>query len=217
MQLETGSRLLMIGDSITDCGRDYNLPPAAGNSFGEGYVNLINGCLTGLMPESKIMVINKGISGNTILDLRRRWKEDVLDLKPDYVSVMIGVNDVWRHFDSILQQMEQVDLGTFKNTYRELIENTRPKVKNMILLSPFMLEENREDNMRKMLDQYTKAVQELADEYGLLFVDVQAKMDQFLTHLSSYMLAGDRVHPNTAGHMIIAKAFLDAVSFSWEK
>jgi len=163
------------------------------------------------------MVINKGISGNTILDLRRRWKEDVLDLKPDYVSVMIGVNDVWRHFDSILQQMEQVDLGTFKNTYRELIENTRPKVKNMILLSPFMLEENREDNMRKMLDQYTKAVQELADEYGLLFVDVQAKMDQFLTHLSSYMLAGDRVHPNTAGHMIIAKAFLDAVSFSWEK
>ena len=105
MLLQEGTRLVMIGDSITDCNRAYDAMPAGWGSFGDGYVNLVNACLTGLAPEQKVMVINKGISGNTILDLQSRWDEDVLALKPDWVSIMIGVNDAWRHFDGVLSQV----------------------------------------------------------------------------------------------------------------
>lgn len=216
MRLEKGSRLVMIGDSITDCGRNYEANPAGGGSFGDGYVNLVNACLTGLAPSYGIMVVNKGVNGNTIVDLKKRWQKDVLDLKPDYVSVMIGINDVWRHFDGSLQQLELVDPEEYKRVYDELITDTKPKVKEIFIMSPFMIEPNRQDKMRTMVDAYAEIARETADRHGLLFIDVQKKIDAFLEELSSYIISGDRVHPNVQGHMIVAKAFLDGIGFSWK-
>jgi len=205
----------MIGDSITDCGRNYDAPPAGPSSFGEGYVNLVNACLTGLNPNARIMVINKGISGNRITDLKERWEKDVKALNPDWVSVMIGVNDAWRHFDNILTQAKQVEEEEFTEIYAELIQKTLAYAKGMILVSPFMLETNREDPMRKMIERYGAIGKKMAEKYNLIFVDVQEKMDEFMESLPNCTLSGDRVHPNVQGHMIIAKAILDAVGFEW--
>lgn len=217
MKLEKRSRLIMIGDSITDCDRVYDAPPAGWGSFGNGYVQLVNSILTGLSPESEIMVINKGISGNTILDFKKRWEKDVIEMKPDYVSIMIGINDVWRHFDASLQQLELVDEQTFAETYEKLIVKTKPLVKDIFILSSFMIEPNKEDAMRKMTDCYNAIAKNIAQKHGLIFIDVQKQMDVFLESLSSYALCNDRVHPSLSGHMIIAKAFLDGIGFSWTK
>jgi lysophospholipase L1-like esterase len=175
---------------------------------------LINSFLTGLSPEKEIMVINKGVNGNTILDLPKRWQKDVLDLKPDWVSIMIGVNDVWRQFDAVMQPIEQVSEKQFSETYEDLIRRTMPNVSGMIIISPFMICAPNTDPMRERLDVYSAIAQKISQKHGLVYIDVQSKMDEFLKHQSSYILSADRVHVNLSGHMIIAKAFLDGIGFS---
>lgn len=215
MLLEKRSRLIMAGDSVTDCGRAYDAIPAGWGSFGDGYVSLVNACLTALAPEQKIMVVNRGVSGNNIRDLNARWERDILELKPDYVSIMIGINDVWRYFDAPLQQPELVDETEYEKIYCELMEKTVPQVRGIFIMSPFMMEPNREDSMRKMVEEYAAIARRTAEKYKVPYIDVQAKVDRFLQSLSSYVISSDRVHPNQQGHMILAKAFLDAVGLDW--
>lgn len=217
MLLDKYTRLVMIGDSITDSGRSYDAQPAGWSSYGDGHVSLINACLTGLAPESQIMVVNKGVNGNTILDLKKRWQKDVIDIRPDWVSIMIGINDVWRHYDAVLQQIEQVDEKVFEETYDELIKMTKPTVKGMVIMSPFMIEPDLSDDMRKKLDIYRAIARKTAEKHNLIYIDVQKKMDAFTESLSSYILSSDRVHPNLSGHVIIAKAFLDGIQFDWNE
>lgn len=209
--------IVMAGDSVTDCGRSYELPPAGWGSFGDGYVMYVDAFLTTLYPELKLMVANKGVSGNCITDLEQRWDKDVLSLKPDWVSVMIGVNDVWRQFDGILMNVDMITIDRFEQSYRRIIEKTLPVVKGMILLSPIMIEKDDTHPMKAMVVKYAEVARRLAEEYGLLFVDVQSKIDKFLENLNEYILTSDRVHPNHKGHSIIAKAFLDKVGVDWSK
>lgn len=215
MKLEKNSKLLFIGDSITDCERDYNARLAGWGSFGNGYVSLINAFLTGLAPEYAISVYNKGISGNTVLDLANRWEEDVLSLNSDYVAIMIGINDVWRHFNAVMEPIIKVDEETFKKTYEDLILKTKPKVKQIYLMSAFMIIETKDYPMRKKLEKYIQITKDLAQKYDLPFIDLQERFDIFLESLPAYALSSDHVHPNLSGHMIIAKAFLDKINFKW--
>ncbi|WP_438762733.1 SGNH/GDSL hydrolase family protein [Enterococcus sp. AZ194] len=212
MFISKKDRIVFVGDSITDSNRNLEMPPAKWASWGDGYVHLINGYTTAFHPEKELMVVNKGISGDRVVDLSKRWQEDVLDLRPDWVVIMIGINDVWRHFDSTFSQDEQVTQEMFTTTYRDLLTKTIPSVKGLILLSAFMVEKNLEDPMRKKVDQYNRLTKQLAEEFSLRFVDVQAYFDEFLKHQSSYVLSSDRVHPSTAGHMLIAKAFIESCS-----
>jgi lysophospholipase L1-like esterase len=94
--------MIFIGDSITDAGRDASAEPSPwlpNFGLGSGYVSQVWAWLTAAYPEARIRVFNKGTSGHTVRDLASRWQSDVLDLKPDVLSVMIGINDVWRQFD----------------------------------------------------------------------------------------------------------------------
>lgn len=212
MILENNSTLLMVGDSVTDCGRDRNWL----SSYGNGYVNLVNAFLTSLSPESKICVVNKGIDGNTILDLKERFEEDIISLNPDYVTIMIGINDVWRQFDSVLCPYSKfADEETFYNTYTELINKIKNKTKQIFIFSPFMIIDIKDYPMRKMTEKYTQICKKVAEENNLIFIDVQTKFDEFTNHLSSYILSSDHVHPNIQGHTIIAKAFLDSIDFKF--
>lgn len=217
MLFEKKARLVMTGDSVTDCGRPYEAKAGTPWSHGDGYVNLVYAFLTALYPEKQIMVINTGKSGNTIVELEDRWQEEVLALKPDWISVLIGVNDVWRQFDGQLEQCSIVDKETFRKKYEGLIQQTLPQVKGMILMGPFMIEENKEQPMRKMVEEYAEVARTLAEKYDLLYIDLQKKMNKFLESLSSYHISQDRVHPNIKGHMIIAKAFMDAIGTDWTK
>nr|KAF1295885.1 SGNH hydrolase [Enterococcus diestrammenae] len=203
-------RLLFIGDSITDSERNKEALPARWQSWGEGYVQLINSYTTAFYPEKELMVINQGVSGNRVTDLKARWQSDVFDLKPDVVTVMIGVNDVGRHFDGVFYQEEQVTPEIFYQTLKELIAATIPVTKQVYLLSGFLLMEAKDDPMRKMLADYNALTKKIAEELNVVFVDVQAAMDDYLKVQAGYYLSIDRIHPSLVGHMIIAKAWLEA-------
>ena len=209
MMIEKKDRILFVGDSITDSNRNYEAIPAGWSSWGDGYVNLINAYTTALLPREELMIVNRGISGDTILDLKKRWQVDVLDFKPDWLTIMIGVNDVWRHFDGTFAQTPLVSLDRFESELQTLIERTLPHVKGIILLSPFMVEQNEKDPVREMLSGYQQVIQTLAETFGLPYGNVQEKIDDFLRHQSSYVLSSDRVHPSLAGHVLIAKTWLE--------
>lgn len=217
MLIDANSKLVMIGDSITDAGRNYNVGEGWQESFGNGYVNLVNALLMSNYPEKKVRVVNKGINGNTIRDLKARWKNDVLDLKPDWVSIMIGVNDAWRYFDCPLVLENRVSEEEYRNTYEEILSSIKPIVKGIIIMRPYIIETNKIDAFRSKVDSFAKISRECAEKYDAVFVDTQKEFDEFSKVHYSAALSLDRVHPNTAGHMILAKSFLNAVKFDWNR
>jgi lysophospholipase L1-like esterase len=216
MIIEPGSKLVFIGDSVTDCGRSQPVGEGLGDALGRGYVSLVDALLCASHPESGIRIVNVGTSGNTVRDLKARWQRDVLDLHPDWLSVMIGINDVWRQFDMPRKPEAGVGLGTYEATLRELVSDIRPRLKGLVLMTPFYIEPNKTDAMRARMDEYGDVVRRLAVEQDAVFVDTQAAFDRVLEHGHSSSIAWDRVHPNHIGHMVLARAFLNAVGFSWE-
>jgi lysophospholipase L1-like esterase len=215
MIIARGKKLVMIGDSITDCGRQRPVGEGFGEALGRSYAALIDALLKSAYPMSRIRVVNMGISGNTVRDLKNRWRADVLDLKPDWVSILIGVNDVWRQFDSPLRPEEHVYLEEYEATLEELARLTQKEVEGIILMTPYYMEPNPGDPMRKIMDSYGEAVKRTAGKQGCILVDLQKKFDDYLRYYSAQTINPDRVHPDMVGHTIIARAFLDAVGFEW--
>lgn len=211
MIIQPNSKLLFIGDSITDC--DRARPVGEGTGLGNGYVSLVNALLTASYPQHHIRILNVGSSGNTIRDLDARWQTDVLNLKPDWLSVMIGINDVWRQFDAPLQTEGHVALDEYTTTLDRLLQKSRPPLKGLVLMTPYFIEPSRTDPMRAMMDKYGHAVRQLARKHKALFVDTQAAFDVFLQTVHPMSLAWDRVHPNLTGHALLARAFLKAVEY----
>ncbi|MBE3118456.1 MAG: SGNH/GDSL hydrolase family protein [Candidatus Atribacteria bacterium] len=215
MKIQPNTKLLMLGDSITDCGRVRPIAEASGDALGTGYVSLINACLTATSPQARIRIVNMGVSGNTVRDLAARWSSDVVGLNPDWLSILIGINDVWRQFDTRLQIEEHISLDEYARTLETLISTTRPQLKGLVLMTPYFIEPNRADPMRAKMDEYAAVVRKLAERYQAILVDTQAAFDSVLAELHPMALAGDRVHPNLTGHMILARAFLKAVDYTW--
>jgi lysophospholipase L1-like esterase len=211
MKIEPNSKLVLIGDSITDCDRARPVGEGLFDALGKGYVSIVDSMLSTSYPEYHIRVVNMGVSGNTVRDLKSRWTTDVLDLSPDWLSIGIGINDVWRHFHSPNQPEWHVPLDEYTRTLEELIRATLPQLKGLILMTPYFIEPNRTEPMRKMMDQYGASVSQLAEKYQAIQVDTQAAFDKVLTDMHPMTLAWDRVHPTQAGHMIIARSFLNAI------
>jgi len=145
--------------------------------------------------------------------LQARWPTDVLEIKPDWLSIMIGTNDVWRQFDCPLQPETHVLSDRYEAIYEELITQTKPLLKGLILATPFYVEPNRTDPMRKRMDEYGEIVKSLAARHDAILVDTQAAFDRVLEHIYPATIAWDRVHPNHIGVAVLAKAFLHAVGF----
>jgi lysophospholipase L1-like esterase len=184
-------------------------------ALGTGYVSLVDGLLMARYPAHGIRVVNMGLSGNIVRDLEGRWQSDVLDLQPDWLSICIGINDVWRHFDTPLQSEGHVSLEEYARILETLVRTTRPTLKGLVLMTPYFIEPNRADNMRAMMDAFGAVVRQLADTHAALLVDTQAAFDAALQHLHPMTLAWDRVHPTRAGHTILARAFLQAIGYEW--
>ncbi len=215
MIIEPNSRLLMIGDSITDCERGLPVGEAVDDKLGNGYVSQVNALLSATYPSRDIRVINTGISGNTVLDLAARWERDVLALEPHWLSIMIGINDVWRQFDSPLLRKEHVSLNDYTATLERLVAQTRPRLKGLVLMSPYFIEPNESEPMRAMMDKYGAAMRKIARRHSAVFVDTQAAFNDAMKYIHPMSLAWDRVHPGQAGHMILTRAFLNAVRYKW--
>jgi len=215
MLIQPGSKLVMIGDSITDSGRQRPVGEGLFEALGKGYVSIVNGLIGAAIPGDRIRVVNMGISGNTVRDLESRWETDVVGLNPDWLSVMIGINDVWRQFDSPLQAEWHVMIGEYETILDRLCAKTRPSLKGLVLMAPYFIEPNRSDPMRAMMDRYGAVVKKLASKHKAVFVDTQAAFDDVLANMHPVAMAWDRIHPNTVGHAVIARAFLKAVGYVW--
>ena len=196
--LQPNQKIVFAGDSITD---------------GDSYVNDINSILVAEHPEWRIQVINRGISGNRSNDLLFRYENDVLNEAPDVVSILIGINDVWRRFDEPLKTETHLSSQEYRDNLVQMIDRAAAAAAKVILMSPFMIDLNKADPMRARMDRYTGICKELAAEYGLLFVDIQAMFDLLLSVIHGYGLAGDRIHPNSVGQMAIALEWLKAVGY----
>ncbi|WP_225046592.1 GDSL-type esterase/lipase family protein [Lacticaseibacillus kribbianus] len=216
MLFEPNTTIVCAGDSVTDAGRNYDAEPGGWDSWGQGYVALINAALTAGAPAARLSVINAGVNGDTVVKLAARWDQDVLAHHPDYVSIMIGINDVWRFFDSqFRRRADLVDVALYTKTYQELIDRTQKAGATPLIVSPVMWELNLEDAMRAKLVAYQQAAAKLAAANGLLYIDAQAAVNRFLDQASVFGITMDRVHPNLQGSAVIAKAWLDAVGLDW--
>ncbi|WP_088105775.1 SGNH/GDSL hydrolase family protein [Halalkalibacter urbisdiaboli] len=217
MLLEQGQTFLFIGDSITDCERTRPEGEGLFGALGKGYVSYVDAMLQAVYPELGIRVINKGIGGNTVRDLKGRWQEDVMNMKPDWLSIMIGINDVWRQYDTPFIKDYHVYIDEYEETLEKLIIETKPLMKGLILMTPFYIESNEQDAMRRTMDQYGLVVKKLARKHDCLFVDTQAAFNRVLKELYSATLAWDRVHPTATGHMILARVLLKELEFDWNR
>jgi len=218
MKLTQGQKLLFIGDSITDCDRARPVGEGLFGASGKGYVALVDALLQSTYPELGIRVVNMGTSGNTVRDLDARWETDVTAQRPDWLAVMIGINDVWRQYDLPFITDGHVYIDEYERTLRKLVETSHCAVSGLVLMTPFYIEPNRSDAMRRTMDEYGAVVKRIAeDTEGALFVDTQAAFDRMLDKLYPATLAWDRVHPTQAGHMALARAFLNAVRFDWQR
>ncbi len=210
MILKENDVLLMIGDSITDCGRGRISADGIEPSLGNGYVGILGTTLQRRFPELKIQVINKGISGNTTRDLKKRWQKDVLDIAPNWLCIMIGINDVWRSFDRPDNPEFGVSLEEYEANLEELIIAAKPVVKSgIVLATPYFIEPNREDKMRATMDLFSAAVKRLSAKHNLLIADSQAPFDKVLETQYPMYFCSDRVHPNEKGHRLLAGMLLN--------
>ena len=211
MKIQPNSKVLMVGDSITDCGRNYD-PSYSEEVLGDGYVRFVSDFLKSTYPESGIEIINKGVSGNTVRNLKKRWQRDVLDLSPDWLSIMIGINDVWQQINDSLPSENWVLIEEYEQTLDELVAMAAPSLKGLILMTPYVLELDKSDEMRAKMDEYGQVVRKIAEKYDALFVDTQAVFDEVLQGMDAQALSDDRVHMNARGHQVLADAFLQVIS-----
>ncbi|MCG7408855.1 SGNH/GDSL hydrolase family protein [Paenibacillus sp. ACRRX] len=206
MQLHDGYKLVVIGDSITDCDRVRPVGEGSANKLGNGYVALLHALLQTEHPATLIRLVNMGVSGNTVRDLKRRWQDDVIQLQPDGVIICIGINDVWRKFDAPWMPEDAVYAEEYEATLRHLVYDTLAWQVDVMLLTPFYVEPNEQDPMRAEMDRYGAIVKQIGAENKIKVIDIQAVMNEMLEHLYPSVIAGDRVHPGTTGHLAIAKA-----------
>jgi lysophospholipase L1-like esterase len=215
MKIHPNSTLIMIGDSITEWGRETPIREDTLESLGSGYVHFVHCLIAAADPSLRLQILNMGVGGNTVRDLAARWENDVMAQAPDWLSIMIGINDVWRQFDTAVPKDQQISVEEFSGTLERLIATIRPRLQGLVLMTPYYLEPDRTDPMRAMMDRFGEEVRRLAVKFQAEFVDAQAAMDLALREYSPAELAADRVHVNDVGHMILARAFLKAVDYSW--
>ncbi|MED4126579.1 SGNH/GDSL hydrolase family protein [Shouchella miscanthi] len=208
-------RILFIGDSITDCNRNRSEREHDSDRLGHGYVSFIHALLQATYPSKHYKVTNKGIGGNTIRDLQERWQRDVLAFKPDLLFIMIGINDVWRQFDQPSDFAQHVYPDEFTGTYRQLVEQS--SAKKICLLSPFYIQSEKGDPMRKMMDHYGDLTKSVAETCHVSFIDLQKQtFDPLMQGLDDIEIAQDRIHPSSVGHMAIARTILKHLDFKWD-
>jgi lysophospholipase L1-like esterase len=216
MVIADGSSILFTGDSITDAGRMRPVGEDAKDWLGTGYVSMIASILEAWQPGHRYRIRNTGISGNTVLDLQARWGEDVLSLRPDWLSIMVGINDCARAFARPRLTETHVPPNVFRTTLEALVGATRPLVKGLVIMTPFYVDSNLHDALRVALGSYAAAAREVADMHDCVLVDTQAAFDVAMARTHALRLSDDRVHPRPTGHMILAKAWLEAVGFGWQ-
>lgn len=206
--------VVFLGDSITDAGRNRNND----SERGIGYPTLVSAEL-GFKYPAEYNFINEGISGNRIVDLYARIKRDIINRKPDYLTVLIGINDVWHE----INDKNGVDNEKFFTVYSLLIEEIKrilPDIK-IIILEPFVLKASATEKAWSVFKRETlmraQSAKKVAEKYGLEFIPLQEKFDEAEKKAEASYWLSDGVHPTSAGHELIAKEVTAALEKAMNK
>lgn len=207
-----GRRVVLFqGDSITDAGRDRTVAgPNVAAGLGTGYPLLITAQASAAQPTRDLLFYNRGVSGNTVPDLQARWQADTLDLKPDVVSILIGVNDYWH----TLMGTYHGSVGDYEAGYAALLHATATALPQatLVVLEPFVLRCGVvTDAWFPEFDRRRAAAARVARGAGAVFVALQQRFDRLSRQAPPAHWSGDGVHPTPAGHSVIAQAWRDVV------
>lgn len=205
--------ILFQGDSITDCGRAHD---ELNHNLGNGYAAFVKGALGAKYP-GEYVFYNRGISGNRIVDLYARIKRDFINLKPDYASIYIGVNDTWHEVTG----NNGVETEKFEKIYTMLIDEilqALPDIK-LIIVGPFVLEStatcNTEENptrwdmFKNDVAQKAEVAKKIAEKYNLPFIDLQSAFNDAVKTAPAEYWTLEGVHPNSCGHEIIKNLWIE--------
>lgn len=203
--LSHGATVLFQGDSVTDCGRRDDR-----DGLGDGYVRMLSGRLLASFASCGLNIVNRGISGNKVGDLQQRWKNDCLEVKPDVLSILIGINDTWKRYS----RNEPVSTQQFYERYNDILSQTRSALPQcrLVLCEPFVLPCPPDRLLwREDLDPKLEVVHRLAHEYNALLVPFDTIFTEALAQQTPQYWAGDGVHPSVAGHGLMADAWWNCV------
>lgn len=200
-------KFLFQGDSVTDAGRNWS----DGADLGSGYPMFAASSFAACNPEKNVTFLNRGISGNRVRDLAARWEEDCLAIKPDVLSILIGVNDTWRRFDSDDETSE----AAFEADYRKILTQTKKALPNtqIILMEPFSLPDPPEYGLwREDLNGKIRVVRRLAAEFRTDFIPLDAIFTSAFIASGANKWTADGVHPTCYGHALIAQHVLETAN-----
>jgi lysophospholipase L1-like esterase len=211
-KVKDGAVILFQGDSITDGNRGRNTDP--NHIMGHGYAFSIASRIGADFPEKRYHFYNRGISGNKVIDLEKRWQTDTLDLKPDVLSILVGVNDS----SSVVFNWEPIiSIEKYTDTYQSLIEQTIAKFPDIILVlcEPFIqpvgrVKENWDAYHSDILKRQA-VVRKLAEQYQTVFVGFQEVFDKATEKAPADYWIWDGVHPTVAGHELMAREWIRQV------
>jgi lysophospholipase L1-like esterase len=206
------STILFQGDSITDAGRDKEKElPNNARSFGLGYAFLAASALLNELPKQNLTIYNRGISGNKVYQLADRWQKDCLDLKPDVLSILIGVNDYWHKRNGQYEGTVEV----YEKDYRKLLKSTKEKLPSikLVICEPFYVLNTSavDETWVAPMKEYQAAAKKIATEFGALWVPFQKVFDEAIKHAPATYWTDDGVHPAMPGAQLMAEAWLRVV------
>lgn len=208
-------KILFIGDSITSSGRETAYP----ESLGDGFPLLIASHLFTKYPSLNFSFYNRGVGGDTLYDLVERWGTDCLELNPDVVIIMIGVNDTWNNM-SKGHSFTEKDVEDFETNYRYLLKSLYQRTDaRVILMEPFILPYSKDrQKWRSDLNSKIEIVRKLARDYQTELIPLDGILNaKAVNNRSIYYTEEDGVHPTIAGHGEIAKSWLSIIKGASQK
>jgi len=212
--IKPGNLILFQGDSITDCGRlrddDPSPERSVGGPLGLGYANMIAAWLQASYPRYGLKFVNRGIGGDGIPGLTDRWTKDCIDIQPDWLSILVGINDT-----ACAARGADLTVAGFEAGYRGLLDRVKNETKaQLIIMEPFLVNNGSDcEAWREELNGRVYAARNIARDYGAIYIPLDGLFAAASAACEPATWSGDSVHPLPAGHALIAQAWLKAVGF----
>jgi lysophospholipase L1-like esterase len=207
IRLKDDDRILFIGDSITDAERHRQ----AYAPLGFGYVHFVGNLLSAKYPRLDLKLVNTGVSGDTVRELADRWERDCLAHEPDVLSVLIGINDVWR--STLEPDREASSWEQYEVTYDQLLLKAEGQCHcQIVLMEPFMFCSNPLDPVFTRLGPYLEVVRRLAARHHAVLVPLQRTISEEIVHVPAERWSQDMVHPYLWAHAWIAQRWLESTN-----
>lgn len=198
-------KILFQGDSVTDAGRDRS----QFSDMGFGYPKYASAMLEDAFPDIDFAFVNLGISGNRTEDLVARMQSDFIEIQPDIVSILIGINDVWHHYAF---SCTYTSSEAFEQNYTTLLEEIKQKTNaKIMIIQPFLIDVPDKQNLKAELAEKQEIIARLAEQYADVYLPMHEIFEADKAE-DKTVYAADGVHPTEDGACLIAQKYLEAIS-----